>query len=65
MKENLGTADRIARIFIGAVIITAGIYFETWLGLIGIVPLATSLIKFCPLYALFGISTCPAKESQG
>jgi hypothetical protein len=65
MKENLGTADRITRIFIGAVIITAGIYFETWLGLIGIVPLATSLIKFCPLYALFGISTCPAKESQG
>ena len=65
MKENVGSPDRILRVFLGAVIIAAGIYFETWLGLIGMIPIGTGLIKFCPLYSLFGISTCPAKESKG
>ncbi len=65
MKENVGSADRYTRMFLGAIIIAAGIYFETWLGVIGIIPLITGLIKFCPLYAVFGLSTCPAKENEG
>ena len=65
MKENVGSGDKITRILIGVVIVAAGIYYETWLGLIGIIPVATGMIKFCPLYALFGISTCPSKESKG
>lgn len=58
MKKNVGSLDKIIRIVLGLAIGAAGIYYENWLGLIGIVPIATALINFCPLYTLFGISTC-------
>jgi hypothetical protein len=35
-----------------------------WWGLIGIVPIATALAGYCPLYALLGLSTCPTKQSS-
>jgi len=35
-----------------------------WLGLIGILPLATGLFRFCPAYALFGLSTCPMQAKR-
>lgn len=57
MKKNMGKADRWIRVILGLVIIGAGIYFKSWWGLIGIIPLATSLISTCPLYLPFGIST--------
>ena len=68
MKKNMGTADRIIRVLIAAVIAT--LYFMNILtGTIGIVLLVlagifvlTSLISFCPLYAPFGLKTCPAKK---
>ena len=67
MKPNMGTADRIVRILVAAVI--AILYFTgTVSGTLGIVLLvlagvfvATSVVSFCPLYAPFGISTCPKK----
>jgi len=67
MKPNMGTADRIVRILVAAVI--AILYFTgTVSGTLGIVLLvlagvfvATSLVSFCPLYAPFGMSTCPKK----
>ena len=67
MKPNMGTADRIIRILVAAVI--AILYFTgTVSGTLGIVLLvlagvfvATSLVSFCPLYAPFGMSTCPKK----
>lgn len=61
MKKNMGKADRWIRVIIGLAIIAAGIYFKSWWGLIGIIPLATSLISTCPLYLPFGISTRRAK----
>lgn len=57
MKKNMGKADRWIRVILGLAIIAAGIYFKSWWGLIGIIPLATSLISTCPLYLPFGIST--------
>jgi len=57
MKKNMGKTDRWIRVIIGLAIIAAGIYFKSWWGLIGIIPLATSLISTCPLYLPFGIST--------
>lgn len=57
MKANVGTADRIVRIVVGLLIIGAGIYYQSWLGVIGIVPLATAFIKWCPLYLPLGLST--------
>lgn len=57
MKKNMGKADSWIRIILGLLIIAAGIYFKSWWGLIGIIPLATALISTCPLYLPFGIST--------
>lgn len=70
MKKNMGSADRIIRIVIAAVI--AILYFtNTFLtGTIGLVALIlagvfvlTSLVSFCPLYAPFGINTCKTKNA--
>jgi drug/metabolite transporter superfamily protein YnfA len=67
MTKNLGSFDRIARIVLG---ITFGILYFTGVttGTLGIVLavlggifIATSLISWCPIYAVLGIRTCPAK----
>jgi len=64
MKANVGGIDRIARIIAGLALIalaatgTVGVW-----GWIGIVPLLTGLIRWCPLYPLLGISSCPLKKS--
>ncbi len=57
MKYNVGPIDRLLRIIVGLLIAIAGVIFDSWWGLIGIVPLATGLFKFCPLYIPFIIST--------
>jgi len=65
MQRNVGGTDRIVRIVVGVAIIAAGVYFKAWWGVIGVVPLLTAAINWCPLYLPFGISTCarrpPAK----
>ena len=59
MKANVGGIDRVARIVAGVVLIglaatgTVGVW-----GWIGVVPLATGVFNFCPLYRLIGINTC-------
>jgi fatty acid desaturase len=68
MKKNMGGADRIIRILLAAVfayLYFGGIITGTWgivLLVLGGVFVLTSLVGFCPLYAPFGISTCPAKK---
>jgi type IV secretory pathway TrbD component len=57
MKKNMGKTDRIIRILLGLLIGAAGIYFQSWWGLLGLVLLGTALISWCPLYAPFKIST--------
>ena len=58
MKNNVGKTDKIIRIIMGLAIGGLGIYFKSWFGLIGIVPVLTALINWCPLYAPFKINTC-------
>jgi hypothetical protein len=58
MKPNIGTADRTLRILVGLGLIAYGIVNHSWIGAIGAVPLLTAFIRFCPLYAPLGISTC-------
>ncbi|MAT57309.1 MAG: DUF2892 domain-containing protein [Melioribacteraceae bacterium] len=58
MKTNVGSTDRILRIVLGVVIIAVGFYYQSWWGVIGIVPLATAFMRWCPAYLPFGISTC-------
>ena len=69
MKKNMGTTDRVIR-FIVAAVIGVLYYTGTISGTLGIVLLVlaavfvlTSFVSFCPLYAPFGISTCPNKNS--
>ena len=59
MKSNVGGIDRILRIVIGAVLValTATGQVGVW-GWIGLLPLATGLIGWCPPYSLLGINTC-------
>jgi hypothetical protein len=64
MKVNVGGIDRILRITLGVLIIAAGIIFKSWLGLIGIIPLLTGLVRLCPLYLPFGFSSCKVKSSK-
>jgi hypothetical protein len=64
MKRNVGSADRIVRIVLGLIIGAAGIYFNSWWGLIGIIPVFTALIGWCPLYLPFGLSTCRVKSTD-
>lgn len=62
MKENVGGVDRGLRIAAGVVLLALVFVLEgnaRWFGLIGLVPLATGLFRFCPAYALIGLSTCP------
>lgn len=58
MKKNMGTIDRILRIIVGVALITYGILNQSWIGFIGIIPILTALVRFCPLYTMFGMSTC-------
>lgn len=64
MKENVGGWDRILRFVIGIVVIALGIYYQSWWGLLGIVPLFTAWRKSCMLYMPCGISTCKTKTSE-
>ncbi|MDX8338010.1 DUF2892 domain-containing protein [Draconibacterium sp. IB214405] len=57
MKSNVGSIDRLLRIIVGLIIAIIGVIFDSWWGLIGIVPLATGLFKVCPLYFPLNIST--------
>ena len=50
MKPNVGQTDRTIRIVLGVVIIVAGVYFKSWWGVIGIVPILTAVIRWCPAY---------------
>ena len=61
MKQNVGGADRIVRFVLGAAIIGAGVYFKSWWGAIGVVPLATAAMGVCPAYVPLGFSTCKPK----
>mgnify|MGYP000926595579 CR=1 FL=1 len=64
MKSNVGGIDRVLRIVLGLVLIglAATGTVGAW-GWIGIVPLATAAMGFCPLYTVLGFSTCPIKRA--
>jgi hypothetical protein len=64
MKPNVGKADMIVRIVLAVVIFTLGYYFKSWWGLAGILPLATALVRWCPAYWPFGISTTKKEEAS-
>ena len=58
MKHNVGGIDRVARLIAGVGIIGWGVYEQNWWGAVGIVPLFTAVISWCPAYLPIGFSTC-------
>jgi hypothetical protein len=62
MQCNVGKSDRIMRVIAGLVMITAGALFHSWWGVIGLVPLLTAAMGWCPLYVVLGIKTCKTPD---
>ena len=59
MLTNESSIDRVLRIFLGIVVLSLVVVGpKSMWGLLGLVPLFTGLVGFCPLYRLLGISTC-------
>ncbi|MCB0838230.1 MAG: DUF2892 domain-containing protein [Bacteroidetes bacterium] len=69
MKKNMGNIDRIVRVLVA--VIVAALYFTNVisgtvaivLGVLAIIFVLTSLVSFCPLYTIFGLSTCKTKTT--
>ncbi|HFB66743.1 MAG TPA: DUF2892 domain-containing protein [Aeromonadales bacterium] len=63
MKANEGSIDRALRVIAGLVLIAlVFVGPQTPWGWVGVVPLLTGLIGWCPLYAILGLNTCPLKK---
>ncbi len=64
MKKNEGTLDRAARVIVGLGLLSlVFVGPQTMWGLIGIVPILTGAIGFCPLYTVLGINTCAVSKN--
>jgi hypothetical protein len=62
MNRNEGTLDRTVRVLLGlALLALVFVGPRSWLGLIGLIPLLTGVVGFCPLYKLMGIRTSAAQ----
>jgi hypothetical protein len=57
MVHNIGKTDKIIRIVLGIAILIIGYMNHSWWGLVGLVPLGTALLGYCPLYTLLKINT--------
>lgn len=64
MNRNVGGADRIVRVILGLAIIGWGVAAQSWWGAIGVVPVFTAAVGWCPAYLPFGISTCATKGAK-
>lgn len=67
MQKNVGKTDKIIRIVLGLVIILLGVVYKSWWGVIGLLPIATAAIGFCPLYSILRVCTikgCSCKGGQ-
>ena len=68
MPANMGTIDQYVRIVLGLALIAYAfqdgldIQGWHWVGLLGVVPLATAFFKSCPLYTALGISSCTVRQ---
>jgi len=65
MKLNVGGIDRILRIAVGLILIALAATgtVGAW-GWVGVVPVLTGLFRFCPLYSILGMNTCPLDQRK-
>ncbi|MDE3053734.1 MAG: DUF2892 domain-containing protein [Gemmatimonadota bacterium] len=65
MSRNIGTADRWLRVLLGIALLFAVVTGPQSLwGLIGLIPLTTGIVSFCPLYSVLGWSTAPPRTAR-
>lgn len=64
MKTNVGGVDRTIRLLAGVGIIAWGVMNGSWWGALGLVPLLTATIGWCPLYLPLGLSTCGVRSKK-
>jgi hypothetical protein len=64
MTPNVGGIDRTLRFVAGLAILGVGLYFKSWFGLIGLVPLLTATIRWCPAYLPLGFSSCKVAKGS-
>jgi len=64
MKCNVGKTDKVIRIVLAIIIGAVGIYFKSWWGLLGLIPLLTALFSFCPIYSPFKLTTAMKNEGE-
>jgi hypothetical protein len=62
LKCNVGSTEKVIRIILGTVIVLVGMLYRSWWGLIGLAPIITGAIGWCPLSQLLGVSTCEKKQ---
>jgi len=65
MKANVGGFDQVLRIVLGMGLVSLVFLLDgsaRYWGLVGLLPLATGVFRFCPAYSIFGLSTCSAKH---
>lgn len=64
MKTNVGGIDRVLRIVLGLALIAWALTGGPVWAWIGVIALATGVFKFCLLYTVIGVNTCPVKKSD-
>ena len=68
MTQNIGNTERVIRVVAGLGILSLLVLLDgnaRWWGLVGLVPLATGAMGYCPPYAMMGINTCAKEKSAG
>jgi hypothetical protein len=63
MKLNVGGIDRILRILVGLALVAWAVLGGPVWAWIGVIPLGTGVVGFCPIYPLLGMSTCPTRKA--
>lgn len=65
MKKNVGNVDTLIRMLIGIIILVAGFMAESLWGLLGIIPIMSGAVSWCPIYWYFNKTTCdPTLERE-
>jgi hypothetical protein len=68
MRPNVSAVDRTVRIIAGLVLCSAFFLLEEpirWVGVVGLVPLVTGFVGWCPAYRLLGLSSCAVGAGKG
>jgi hypothetical protein len=57
MKKNMGQKDRAVRALAGVIMLVYGVVFQNLVGVVGLIPLVTAIIGYCPLYDVLGVTS--------